>query len=442
MRRVAPQPSFSAYNGGTDHGGPDPIQGYDVEIWVQRPDLVTSVYNLYNGRDMFDTNRTMGGMILLGQFTGIAVTIRTTVESYMEYDSRTPVYMDGEVQIQWRLEKGLVNMDVFKETFGTLLLGRRVSYNLLPRFNITFNVNTISYDQEQQAYVPELNQRVDYAADGLPGPGGTYSKGLQFSRKANGRFVLKNCKLDTFHLEATAGKQVVANSWSGVADEIVSLAGDPPQMSRVDPTGSIDARLDGNYVDAKKSVYGALDTAPAYRSDTRLPAADIKDKALRAQQKADALAIRSGLGSLLGPTLGDLGIDVNPYSGQADTTLPTGNIQASSSKTQAAVTQALAGQTAAESAMGPYPNTELPRTAIITGTAASNATAFVNAFGQQLVQGLGQWAIDAISLGNIANANLPPDQMQQVLSRLPQDVRDRAVSAGILKGSVSERQGR
>ncbi len=276
----------------TDHGGPDPIQGYDVDVWVQRQDLIT-----VNSPTQGDSHN-IGGMVLLGSFTGIKVQIRTASEVYLEYDSRNPVYMDGETQILFTLEKGLIDMNVITETFGASVLGRRASYNVMPRFNITFNVNTVSYTANGQPF-SELNSRVNYGqmpnfdqfpSNGLPGivgqllptvgesavpgfsgpPGAMEKNVLYFDRSPNGRFVLKNCKMDGFTIDAGAGKQVVATQWSGVADEIVSLAGDPPALKK--------ARGETAHLQD-----GARDTVPTREADTTLPKQDI---IARARQKA------------------------------------------------------------------------------------------------------------------------------------------------------------
>ena len=184
-------------------------------------------------------------------------------------------------------------MDVLRETFGTSLLGRRVTYNTLPRMNITFNVNTVTFDQDNNP-VSELKHEVNYgmaptatlnrnpptpanpaappgffkAAGDLfnkafvPGAGRTPEPPdepiFKFRRKPNGRFVLKSCKIDAFNIDAGAGKQVVATQWQGVCEEIVSLGGDPPSMM---PENS--------------GVYGAYDTIPTRMANTSLPVDDI-----------------------------------------------------------------------------------------------------------------------------------------------------------------------
>jgi hypothetical protein len=269
VKPVAPPPPPSGIHTTTDFGGPDPIQGYDVDIWVQRLDLATAGLG---DTPPSDTNLAFGGQVLLGSFTNIKLMIRNSTEAYLEWDSRNPIYFDGETQIAFSLEKGLIDMDVLRETFGVSVFGYRTSYNLLPRMNITFNVNTVSYDREGRP-VSELNHEVDYGRGASAEPqqkqsgsnslldqiGSFFGNNanvppevthIKFKRKPNGRFVLKSCKIDAFNIDAGAGKQVVATQWTGVAEEIVSLGGDPPALQ------------------PDKNNNGALDTIPTRMADT------------------------------------------------------------------------------------------------------------------------------------------------------------------------------
>jgi len=301
----------------TDHAGPDPFQGFDVDVWIQRIDLVDKMKDSLLKSPLADSHHH-GGMVLLGQFQSVSIGIKTTAEAYLEFDSRTPIYMDGEVQIVFRLDKGLVDMGVLQETFGVNVLGRRTSYNVLPRFNITFNINTTSYNYIDDKWESELNGVVSYGQrpysdlppenQSLSRAGGlldvlTNATGLSptralapingeplptFQRHVNGRFVLKSCKVNSFNIDAGAGKQVVATQWLGVAEEIVSLAGDPP-----------------NVVHSNKGERGdsnaALDTWPVGQANTRLPLESIKrEERAGAAKDLAGKAFSAGLRALLG----------------------------------------------------------------------------------------------------------------------------------------------
>lgn len=181
-----------AINQITDHGGPDPIQGFDVDVWVQ-------------DQSSSGDDPTAGNLILAGSFTSIVVTIRNATEAYLELNQRIPRYLDGEVQIAWVMEKGLLDINVIKQTFGFSNMDRATRFNRSPRFTITFNVNDSN----------ELN---------TTGIGTPYSSIMdKVSRMPEGRFILSHAKVDSWHFAATSGKQVVATQWQGVAEGIKTL---------------------------------------------------------------------------------------------------------------------------------------------------------------------------------------------------------------------------
>ena len=183
-----------AVSGIMNHGGPDPIQGFDVDVWVQDMGQAGDVTSLSSG------------LVLLGSFTSIVVTVRNATEAYLELNQRIPRYLDGEVQIAWVMEKGLLDVNVLRQTFGFDKMKRDVRFNRSPRFAITFNVD--SYGELGTSFQ-------------VGGQNTLQNSGL---RDAKGRFILYYCKVDSWHMAATSGKQVVATQWQGVAEGIESLA--------------------------------------------------------------------------------------------------------------------------------------------------------------------------------------------------------------------------
>ena len=59
-------------------GGPDPIQGHDVGVWVE------------------DLGRKGRPNILLGQFTSITIMVKNATEPYRPVGSRQAIYFDGD----------------------------------------------------------------------------------------------------------------------------------------------------------------------------------------------------------------------------------------------------------------------------------------------------------------------------------------------------------
>lgn len=187
-----------------DHGGPDPIQGFDVEVWVQDPSTMQT-----NGGNAIPSNTSgpeNGGLVLLGSFTSIVITIRNATEAYMELNQRMPRYLDGEVQIAWVMERGMIDLYTMKQTFGFESMVRSQRFNRSPRFTITFQMNTAGELRDTGIVTPN---------------GGVFNQIP--ARKTSGRFVLSHCKVDSFHMASTAGKQVVANQWQGVCEGITTI---------------------------------------------------------------------------------------------------------------------------------------------------------------------------------------------------------------------------
>lgn len=181
-------------------GGADPIQGYDVGVWV------SDASN--------DANR-----VLLGQFTSIVVTVRNATEAYVEMGQRYPRYLDGEMQIAFVLEKGLLDVNVFQQTFGFKRMSRNKRFGRSPRFNISFVMNPVD-------------------ADILEAPIGTsLDADAPWDRDVTGRFVLESCKMDSWHVASTSGRQVVATQWQGVAEGFAAIPGDYSEISDLNTPG-------------------------------------------------------------------------------------------------------------------------------------------------------------------------------------------------------------
>ena len=99
-----------------------------------------------------------------------------------------PRYLDGEINIEWQMESGLVDSRILQQTFGFDSLSPDEYIKRMPRFQIHFVMDS-----------PGLVNR---------------------RRDATGQLVLTFCKVDALTLAATAGRSVVANRWEGVAEGI------------------------------------------------------------------------------------------------------------------------------------------------------------------------------------------------------------------------------
>lgn len=170
-------------------GGADPIQGFDVGVWVN------------------DVGRA-GAAVLAGQFTSIVITVRNATEPYQEFGQRIPRYLDGEIQIAFVMEKGFLDVNVFQETMGYKRMSRLKRIGRSPRFDITFALNPVDADVLEGA----INSSLD--------------RNGAWKRDVTGRFILEQAKMDSFHIASTSGRQVTANQWQGVAEGISVIASD------------------------------------------------------------------------------------------------------------------------------------------------------------------------------------------------------------------------
>jgi hypothetical protein len=189
----------------------DPFQGFDVDVWVQ--------------------NQADGTPVMLGQFTSITMTIRNATEAYLEFDQRIPRYLDGEFQIAWVMERGLLDLRVLAECYGFDSITRAARINRSPRFTITFEVNAPDLNSDR-LYQAQSGQNYNSNALTLGVPSdynlgvnsGTNSTSqLTVGRSAGARSTyarvkLEFCKVDSWNMAAASGRNVVANQWQGVAE--------------------------------------------------------------------------------------------------------------------------------------------------------------------------------------------------------------------------------
>lgn len=178
-----------------NYGGADPIQGFDVGVFA---------YDMATGR-----------RVLFGQFTSFVLTIRNATESYIEFGQRIGRMLDGEYQMAWVAEKGMLDFKVIQQSFGFHALDRRRRPGRSPRFRISFSCDSV--DQAALEGVTDdggtgvITQDLSY----VPGQGDSPAG---WARSANAVITLLQCKLDSWHMAASAGRSVTANQWQGVCE--------------------------------------------------------------------------------------------------------------------------------------------------------------------------------------------------------------------------------
>lgn len=195
------------HNIAVDNTGLDPLSGYDFEVWSQYSDD--------------------GSIALVGKFQSLTVSFRNATETYIELGQRIPIYLDGEFQIAWVLEQGLVDTQFAVNTFGGANIRRDKYIGRSPRFHITFDMNAYELTASQNSGRADSSSIVragsQQAAVFNP-TGGTFeasipSGGVNNSqRKATGRYELMRCKVDSVSMGAMAGRKVAAIRWEGVSE--------------------------------------------------------------------------------------------------------------------------------------------------------------------------------------------------------------------------------
>jgi len=189
----------------------DPIQGYDVDVWV--------------------LDQGTGGYNLIGRFNSIQIMLKNSTETYLEFNQRFPRNLDGEIQIGWIMERGQLDGRVIEQTFGVANISRDIRINRMPRLQITFSLNAKELSQ---------GRTVNLDANNFPSNSNTGNSSIDnrsfANRQVNHEVILSYCKVDNLTIAATAGKQIVANRWEGTAEGINTV-----NRQTINPGVSFDA---------------------------------------------------------------------------------------------------------------------------------------------------------------------------------------------------------
>ena len=198
-----------------NNSGIDPIQGFDFECWAQ--------------------DSTTGQVAFFGRFQSLTISVRDATETYLELGQRIPIYLNGEIQIAWVLEQGLVDMGFITRTFGIHNIRRDQLISRGPRFHIAFDANAAdrkdqtasSYEEKEagafltretsllQGSLGKSPLGVNYFTSGQ-----TSTKGLTSGPANSGRYEMMRCKVDSVSLGAMPGRRVAAVRWEGVSEGI------------------------------------------------------------------------------------------------------------------------------------------------------------------------------------------------------------------------------
>lgn len=188
------------YQAPVNNVGLDPLQGFDFECWCQ--DVAS------------------GKIAWFGKFQSLTLSVRDATETYLELGQRIPIYLNGEIQVAWVLEQGLVDMSFIRRTFGADELSRQKFITRGPRFQITFDANAAELNNVPSRAINDTsnstlrqgpNEYSVFKSDLFAENGVTQNRGL-------GRYELIRCKVDSVSLGIMPGRRVAAVRWEGVSE--------------------------------------------------------------------------------------------------------------------------------------------------------------------------------------------------------------------------------
>lgn len=214
-------PQDSLYCSPVNNTGLDPLQGFDFHVWVQ--DVCT------------------GKVAWFGLFQSLTLSIRDATETYLELGQRIPIHLNGEIQVAWVLEQGLVDMQFIQRTFGVSQLRRDMYITRGPRFQISFDAYAGELETFHNINVPGKMDRKSttgysqgsdeyftFDPDQYAGYNGKDTKGDTTGRyvraTAEGRYDCLRCKVDSVSLGIMPGRRVAAVRWEGVAEGIAFVS--------------------------------------------------------------------------------------------------------------------------------------------------------------------------------------------------------------------------
>lgn len=136
-----------------------------------------------------------GKIAWFGKFQSLTMSVRNATETYLELGQRIPTYLDGEIQIAWVLEQGLVDMAFIERTFGVRDVAREQYITRSPRFQIVFDANAaeLKADASASRSGPQA-QRMGSKAYSLLNDS-LYPNNSSTGRSAVGRYEILRCKV-------------------------------------------------------------------------------------------------------------------------------------------------------------------------------------------------------------------------------------------------------
>lgn len=166
----------------------------------------------------------------------MTLSVRDATETYLELGQRIPIYLNGEIQIAWVLEQGLVDMAFVARTFGVSEIRRDQLVGRGPRFHIAFDANAAgrvnqtadSIDSLSRSRLGDNNARdtFDSSTAGFESffEGGATGGNVKDKPTGAGRYELMRCKVDSVSLGIMPGRRVAAVRWEGVSEGITFYA--------------------------------------------------------------------------------------------------------------------------------------------------------------------------------------------------------------------------
>ncbi|MFO0089930.1 MAG: hypothetical protein ACK518_03940 [bacterium] len=197
--------------------------------------------------NIFVNDAASGNIAWVGAFQSLTYSIRNATETYLEVGQRIPMYLDGEINIAWVLEQGMLDGRWMQRTFGTNEISRDQVLQEFPRFHITYDCNAQSlaqaesidrtYNSQQAARLGATDWK-NALNNGQVNPSGLQlPSAANMGRLAQFRYEFSNCKVDNVSGGIMPGRRVPAKRWEGVAQGVRMVEGSVKSLQRT-PRGT------------------------------------------------------------------------------------------------------------------------------------------------------------------------------------------------------------
>lgn len=179
----------------------DPIQGFDVEV--------NSI------------SATGAGSALVGRFTSVMFKVVNQTETYLPLNQRIARQLDGELLFVWAAEQGMLHPQFLATSFGAGF--SKAMDGEVGTSTVSSPIKSARYNKIPRSERFHLVFRIDLGLDVNITADNTAAFYNSRFTQAEHSFQLSYCRVDTYSFGVTSGRNIVANSWQGTAEQLKLL---------------------------------------------------------------------------------------------------------------------------------------------------------------------------------------------------------------------------